>query len=281
MAGAPEMVRLCVVGKAGVGKRTLVSLYGQRSDPNYGGSVDGTLQVSNTVTCQVRLNSAPVTVRLNALSDWADAEQFANLLRSHRILMAYDMSEDAHFAGAGDLHRLIMQAAGARGTRPTFAIVGTKADLCRADSASMALSQAAPFLSKAARFAVSTADGGDSILRAVNSVVLSVHAEMIARGSADAGGRRKSSAARGVHGACADCPAEPPCAPRLSPPPEAAAVRRRLSTADEDDSAEERRRAAAMCLSGAEQLQLERQLDLPDPELDHPIQCPALACCVV
>lgn len=268
-------LRLCLVGKEGVGKRSIVTLYGRRSDPEFGGTLEPKRLV-NSAICRVKLNNVPVLVRLDALTDWADETQRLKLNNSHRVLLTFDMSADSEFAGVLELTRLINEVTARRRTRVQYDIIGTKADLCEDANASILVAGVAPQLKTASRFAVSTARNGDSIVEAINKIILSTHAQLISE--ANAAGKLRPVANRRSESANASLVASyQGIATEYDERHDAFAPIARGIYPQLPVTVEQKQSASCYetCSGMLEPLVLENNpLDM-DPELDHPIACPS------
>lgn len=181
----PDVVKICLVGKHGVGKHSILSSYLTLcTTAHYASKQLQELHSTHQVSFQRSLGMVSVVVTLSCVTSLDTPESIAMVLGAGLVVLVFDLLDDPRFSMAGDLMRSIDTHAKTRsvGRKIQYAILGTKADLCSGQSGSIAVSHAAVHLRDIERYAVTTIPGEQhALLGAMDALVTSVHARMLSK----------------------------------------------------------------------------------------------------
>lgn len=157
----PEVVKLCLVGARGVGKRRIASTYlsisnsAEKAVPQL-----VKLDPDPEVTVDRMIGTVPIQVRISCVTEFTTEKSSLCLAAADLVILVFDLSRDSKFAGAADVVTSITRIISTRcGKRHKFswAVLGSKTDLCGSDhTAQLAVGNVAPSLRTTCRYAVST-----------------------------------------------------------------------------------------------------------------------------
>lgn len=157
----PELVKICLVGARGVGKRRIASTYLSISNSADKAAPQlARLEEDPVVTVDRVIGTVPIQVRISCVTEFTTEKSSLCLAGADLVALVFDLSRDPKFAGAADvvsaITRIIATRRG-RGHKFGWAVLGSKTDLCGSEhTAQLAVTSAARSLRTACRYAVST-----------------------------------------------------------------------------------------------------------------------------
>lgn len=183
----PDIVKLCLVGNVGVGKRSIAKEYLRLcSTPDYAAEQERSLGSLSEVNVQRVIGTIRVVVNIFCANSSGDALTLpiaTRIMASNVVVLVFDLEADRNFALASDIVRsLDLMSSSMSGKKLHYVLVGTMADKCRQGSAEIAVSMVAPHLKRVVRYAVSSKPGyTNTLLESFDAITAATHARLVSR----------------------------------------------------------------------------------------------------
>ncbi len=170
-----------LLGAPGCGKHSLLDAYAKATRTGTDSDIDVNEAPHRLqkVMRERMLGNSPVIICIEIVT--VTKETDANAINNaHGIICAFDLANDPKFAGHRDIFEALKTVrrrlpATSKGNF-LYALMGTKADLCVANSAGPALERACPQVKKANRYLTSAVeDNGDSVRAAIDRFLVAIY----------------------------------------------------------------------------------------------------------